>query len=124
MAMTSYLKNELLDAVVNAGSFAVTTVYVSLHTADPGGTGANEVTGGSYSRKSASFGAATGGAASNDAQIDFTAMPSCTVTHVALWDAATSGNVLWEGALTASKVVNSGDTVSFASGALDVDLNS
>ena len=124
MAMSAYLKNELLDAVINAGSFAVTTVYVSLHTADPSTSGANEVTGGSYARQTASFGAASGGAGSNDAQVEFTLMPSCTITHVGLWDAVTAGNWLWGGALAASKVVNSGDTVRFATGDLDVDLNS
>ena len=99
-------------------------VHVSLHTADPSTTGANEVTGGSYARQAASFGAASGGAGSNDAQVEFTLMPSCTITYVGLWDAEATPNFLWGGALAASKVVNSGDTVRFATGDLDVDLNS
>ena len=123
MSISNYAELKLLDAVFNATAFSVTTPYISLHTADPGETGASEVTGGSYARQSGSFGAAAAGAVSNDAQISFASMPSGTITHVGVWDASTSGNFLWGGALTASKTVNSGDTVQIASGDLDVTLD-
>jgi hypothetical protein len=123
MSISNYAENELLDAVFNNGSFAVATPYVSLHTGDPGETGANEVAGGSYARQLGSFGAAASGAVSNDADIDFTLMPSATVTHVGVWDASTVGNFLWGGALAASKVVNSGDTFRIATGDLDITLD-
>ncbi|QFP94816.1 hypothetical protein SEA_MARSHAWN_30 [Mycobacterium phage Marshawn] len=45
---------------------------ISLHSADPGTTGANELTGGSYARKTTTWGAATiitGGADNGKAQI-------------------------------------------------------
>jgi len=123
MSISDYLENELLDAVYNADAFSVTTPYVSLHTADPGETGASEVTGGSYARQAGSFGVASGGAVSNDALIEFTDMPACTVTHVGVWDAATAGNFLWGGALAASKTVNAGDTFQIPVGDLDVTLD-
>ncbi len=46
MSISNYLELELLDAVFNNGSFAVAQPYVSLHTDDPGETGANEVSSG------------------------------------------------------------------------------
>jgi hypothetical protein len=98
-------------------------VYVSLHTADPGETGASEVTGGSYGRQGPeTFSAAAAGASDNDTQIDFTNMPAATVTHVGLWDASTAGNFLWGGSLTTSKSLNAGDTFRIAAGDLDVSL--
>ena len=57
MSISNYLENKLLDAVFNATAFNVTgDPYISLHTADPGETGASEVTGGSYARQQAAFG--------------------------------------------------------------------
>lgn len=123
MSISNYLEVELLDAVFNAGAFSVTTPYISLHTADPGETGASEVTGGSYARQSASFGAAADGAVANDVAIEFTLMPAETITHVGVWDADTAGNFLWGGALAASKTTNAGDTFQIAIGDLDVTLD-
>ena len=124
MSISNYLEEELLDQIFNnLAAPAITTPYISLHTADPGETGASECTGGSYIRKAGSFGAASGGAISSDAALTFPSMPACTVTHVGVWDAESSGNFLWGGALTASKVVNSGDTFEIASGDLVVTLD-
>lgn len=125
MARSTSLKNSLIDAICNATAFSVATPYISLHTADPGGTGASEVTGGSYARQLASFGTVASGSASNDANMDFTSMPACTVTHMGVWTLVSAGTWLWGGILTASKVVNAGDTFRFAIGNLtlsDVDV--
>lgn len=115
---TSY-KNKILDALVNHVALDITTPYISLHTSDPGGTGANECAGGSYARQPASFGPANLGSASNDVEISFTGMPACTVSHVGIWDAL-AGSFVWGGALSASKVVNAGDTFKFTVGNLTV----
>jgi len=50
-------------------------------------------------------------------------MPACTVTHVGIWDAESSGNFLMGGSLDASKVVNAGDTFTIAAGDLDVSVD-
>lgn len=123
MSISNYLENELLDAVFSAGAFSVTTVYISLHTGDPGETGASEATGGSYARQSAAFDAAASGATANSGTISFTDMPAATITHVGVWDAVSAGNFLWGGALTASKTTNSGDTFQIPTGDLDVTLD-
>ena len=123
MTISNYLELKILDKVLRNVDFTVTTPYVSLHTADPGETGASEATGGSYARQSAAFDAASAGATANSAIIDFTLMPAATITHVGIWDASTSGNFLWGGALAASKTTNSGDTFRIAAGDLDVSLD-
>lgn len=115
------------DAVLNAlraNAISAITTRVSLHTASPGLTGANEVTGGSYARQTVTFGApATGGGGrqiANSAAVTFTGMPSATVTHFGLWDAASAGNFLYGDALAASQVVNAGGTFEFPIGDLTV----
>lgn len=123
MSISNFLENKILDKVFRNTDFTVTTVYISLHTAAVGETGASEVTGGSYARQSATFDVAAAGATANSAIVDFTNMPAVTVTDVGCWDALTLGNFLWGGALTASKVVNSGDTFRLPLGDLDITLD-
>lgn len=126
MSLSNYLENKILDHILRGVSgawSAPATIYVGLHTADPGETGANEVNGGSYARQSASFSAAANGATANTDAINFTGMPAVTITHVSLWDAATNGNCLWSGPLIASKTTNAGDTFQIPAGDLDVSLD-
>jgi hypothetical protein len=115
MPTSIYLANRVLDNEL-AGAF------LSLHTADPGRTGASEVVGGSYARKAVTLSAASGGATSNSGEVLFDGMPAVTVTHAALWTLVSGGNCLWTGALTASKVVAAGDEVKVKVGDLDVTL--
>lgn len=121
---SDFLENELLDHVFNADYTAPASVHISLHTADPGETGASEVTGGSYARQSVTRGTgwnvASNGLVDNANIISFADMPAVTVTHVGMFDASTAGNFLYGGALAASRVVNSGDTFEFAAGDLDI----
>jgi hypothetical protein len=123
MSISNYAEAQILDALFNNDTFAVATPYVSLHTADPGETGASETSGGSYIRKLASFGAASGGAISSDAELEWLDMPDVTITHVGIWDAESAGNFLWGGALVASKDLNAGDTFTIPSGDLDITLD-
>lgn len=115
-AASNYLENKILDHVLGKGARNMTSpanLYVSLHTADPTDTmaAAGEVSGNNYSRQSVSFGAASGGTASNLADLVFSCIGGNwgTITHVGIWDASTSGNGLYYGALAASKVINNGD---------------
>lgn len=118
--MSDFLEVELRKHIFRTGSMTKpAALHVSLHTANPtdAGTG-TEVSGGSYARVSvppldANWSApdATGGVTANVADITF---PSPTanwgvITHVAIWDAATAGNMICYAALSASKTVNSGD---------------
>jgi|SRR5688500_5195182 len=82
-----------------------------------------EVVGGSYSRKNANLGTASGGAQTNTAEIRFTNMPAVTVVGVDLYDSAGGPVRLWWGPLAANKVVNAGDDFVIAAGDLDLSLN-
>lgn len=129
MTASNYLELEVLDHVLGGGDYTrPATVYVGLHTADPGETGATgEVSGNNYSRvsvtnNSTNWPAASSGSKANGATITF-ATPSGswgTVTHFSIWDASTSGNCLFKGALTASQVIGSGNAVSFGIGAITI----
>ena len=92
-----------------------TPIKMSLHTADPGTTGANEVTGGSYARQNAGYAAASGGACALSATVPFTGMPAVTVAYLGLWSSDGTPLFLHSGALSASKTLNAGDTLNVTS---------
>jgi hypothetical protein len=125
-AMSNYLENALINATLRNTSYTTpSTVYVGLYTTDP--TDANtgtEVTGGSYARKAATFGAPSNGVSTISSAIEFDQATANwgTVTHFGILDASTSGNLLYHGALTASKAIDTGDVFKFASSALTVTL--
>lgn len=128
--MSDYLENAMLNLTLNGSAFtAISTPYVSLHTADPtdAGTG-TEVSGGSYARQSASFATAsgTGGSVSTDADITFPTATADwgTITHIGIWDGATVGssNLLYHTALDTSKTITSGDIFKILTGNLTVTL--
>ena len=125
------------DAFANVGdasglqpSGADGSLYVSLHTSDPGEAGSqttNEIAYTSYARVAVAR--TTGGwtitanAVENAAAINF---PACTggsgtATHFGVGTASSgAGVLLYSGALTASLAISSGITPSFAIGALDI----
>ncbi|BEP14809.1 hypothetical protein acdb102_31200 [Acidothermaceae bacterium B102] len=104
-------ENSAIGAVLTAG----TTYYLSLHSADPGTTGASEFTGGGYARQSIVFASASGGSmASNTAQAVANA-GTTAATYVGIWSAATAGTYLIGAALGSSTTAAS---ITFASGAV------
>lgn len=129
-SFADYWENEILDHLFGKGSYTPPTIYIALSTADPGDDGATiaEPSSGSYARKATSasdWSAASGGALSNAATIEFVQATGSwgTITHFALFDALTEGNMLAHGSLSASKTVDSGDIARFVTGNLDVTLD-
>jgi len=134
-AASNYLENEVLDHVLGQGArdfTSPTSLYVGLFNNTSGSAAANleagtltdEVSGGAYTRKAVAFAAASSGSAATSATVTFdTATASWgTVTHLAVIDNSSGGNVLFWGALTASKTVEAGDTFQISSGNLTVSL--
>lgn len=123
---SDYVENAVLNWMRgSAMPSAPSAVYIALFSSDPtdAATGGTEVTTTvrTAGRVAATFGASTAGAMSNSAIVDFgAAAGAATVSHFAAFDAATGGNKLFSGALTASKSVTAGDPVSFAAGALSL----
>lgn len=131
MSKSNTTENETLDAILRAVDpswRANANRYIALYTADPGEAGTaitSECAFGSYARvlvvAATGFTAAAGGSSSNTGLLQF---PECTsgsetVTHVAIVTTASgAGQILYSGALTASRNVSSGIQPQFAIGAL------
>lgn len=97
MALSPAGKNIALDALAAAADF------VSIHAGDPGTTGANELTGGSYARQAKTWNAASGGNLDDSNAPSFPIPPSVTISHFGLWDSVSSGTYLGGGALSSSE---------------------
>lgn len=119
--ISSYLADELLDAVGNNSSFAVGAVYVKLHTGDPGANGtSNAAT--ETTRKAASFGASSAGTLTSDADITWTNIAgSQDATFFTAWDNVSAGNFLFSGSINGN-AYTAGDTYVIPSGSLTVSL--
>jgi len=127
-ALSDYAEKLLLDFLMTSGTATRPTAwYVALYTAAPNDAGGGtEVSGSGYSRQAVTFDAATSGAGttSNNIAVSFTATGGSwgTITHIGIFDAATSGNLLWHGSLTASRTVNDGDSLLFSIGNIDLTM--
>lgn len=137
MAFSQYLADKIL-IWIKGTTFpsALSTVYISLHSGDPGTAGSNNnvqstITG-SANRTAvttstfSTVGSASGGGFqitnNNSVQITTNAAGGATVTYFGVWDAVTGGNFLASGQLTTSVDVVAGDTVQFNAGALAIRL--
>lgn len=83
--------------------------YISLHTASPGTTGANEVVGGSYARVATTWSASAAGSKAGS-QVTINVPASTTITHFGFWTAASSGTYLGGGTLPASEAYTGAGT--------------
>ena len=126
MSFTNFLETEILDHVFAGAAYtAPSTKYIGLFTAAPGETGGGtEVSGSAYARQTMAF-TTSGDTTSNNAAVEFpTAGASWgTITHVGIFDASTSGNLMVYATLTASKAITTGDVFRVPSGDLDITLN-
>ena len=144
-AATTFLENRLLSFIFknNAASFSSPGdgIYVGLATAvsnfndstgESGDPSITEATFTNYARQQVTAANwTTIGADSTDTQtavnaanIEFPASGGTnnTITHVFLADAASSGNILFVGALDASKAIASGDIFRINAGNLTIEL--
>jgi len=153
-AFSDSFENKLIDFLLRAQALGVTgataaagsgpaTVHVGLFTANPtDSTAGTEVTLGAYARVAVTSSLAnwagtqgagttvassgTGGTTSNNVAITFPA-PTANwgiITGHGVFDAATGGNLLFYGALTANKTVNSGDAAPvFPAGTLTLQID-
>lgn len=133
MSKSNTSENAVLDANlrgVDPSFRANANRWIALYTADPGETGTavtNEATYGGYARvqvvASTGFTAASLGSSSNTGLIQF---PECssgsnTITHVAIvTTSAGAGEIIYSGALGASRSVSAGIQPQFAISGLTV----
>lgn len=153
-SMSDFLENKLIDwffrgqalgvtgASAGAGS-GPTNLYFGLLTAAPSDTGGGtEVTGGSYARvtvactttnfdntQNANTTAVSSGATGTTRNSIAITFPSPTAnwgvcTHIGIYDAVSSGNLLFWSALVAAKTVNNGDAApTFAINSLTLQID-
>jgi hypothetical protein len=135
---STYTRNNILNALLRGTALPLpSNTYISLHTADPGLTGANEVTLGNwpgYLRRKAEgvdgmgsgWTVPTTGVSSNTNQLTYpnnNGGSSITITHFAIWDALTSGNSIDSAALTTARTLAIGDILVFDVGSLTVTVS-
>lgn len=129
--MSAYLEAAVLNEVFRTGTLGKPTkLWISLHAGDPtdAGTASTEITGNGYARADAGAPSDSAwtlaNAPSGDGRqvvnanaISFAAPTGnwvngsggSTITHFGIWDASTSGNLLFSGSLGTSRSVNNGD---------------
>jgi hypothetical protein len=83
---TDAAKNRMLDALDDTE-----TLYISAHDASPGLTGANEISGGSYTREAGTWNAASGGSMTLNGTVTLDIPSGNTITYLGLWDIASAG---------------------------------
>jgi len=127
---SDYWENKILDHIFGKGSYTPPTIYVGLSTADPtdDGSGLAEPSGNGYARvqtSASNWNAASNGSLDNASDISFAQATGSwgTITHFAMFDAATAGNMLAHGALSQSKSISESDTARFEAGDLDISLD-
>lgn len=126
MPASNYFRGKALDVSLrNLPYTSPTTVYVSLHTADPTADAlpATEVQGTWYGRQTVTFGPQnTAGQTTNNNTITYNAVTEgpVTVTHFAIWDSQSLGNMLYFGPLAASKTFANTDVPSWLPGQIAV----
>ena len=136
-AASNYLENKVLDHVLTATAYTQPGGrWLALFNNTSGNAGANleagtltdetSTSGTAYARKAVTFAAASSGSSATNATVTFDAATSSwgTITHVAVMDGSTAGagNVLFWGAVTTSKTIDSGDTFQVTSGNLTISL--
>lgn len=116
---TDYLETKVLDHVFGGTSYtAPSTLYVALFTAAPSDSGGGtevSTSGTAYARQTITF-TTSGGTTSNTSAVEYSTATGSgygTVVSMALFDSATSGNMLAYGNLTVSKSVSAGDVFRF-----------
>jgi len=116
MPYSSYGKNAMLNAL---GALAV---FASLHSADPGDTGTNEISGGSpaYARKAITWNGAGSGTMDDSNVPVFDVGAGKTVLYVGLWSLVTGG-VFYGSALVTSETFGAQGTYTLTD--MDLDLN-
>jgi len=117
----------------NAASGPLTNLYVALYTSDPGEAGTattNETSFTNYARqavaRTSGGWAESSGTITNVGAVTF---PECgatgaTITHVGIVSTSSGAGVLYlSGALTASRAVSNGSTLSFSAGQISIPFD-
>ncbi len=121
--MATYFSNTGLNAALAglAGTGSTNVIPdVSLHTASPGTTGANEnANAGSYARQAAAWNAPSAAAMTNSSAMTFSTAGTTAVTNFGLQSSATYGGGTYAGGGALSAAVTAA-SIGFAAGSLSL----
>lgn len=122
MSISNYAELKILEHATGKTAWTMpTTLYVKLHTGDPGEDGTANAAA-NTSRQSASWASAASGSIATSATISWTNVSNTeTYSHWTLWDNSTAGNCIWTGALSTTASVTAGDTFQITSLTLSLD---
>jgi hypothetical protein len=125
MPFTAYTDNKLIDHLLGSDTFTKPAArYVALFIGDPtaGGTEIS-TTGSAYARLSSAFTIAAN-VATNTADLQWSAATTSwgTINYMAVYDAATGGNMLVSSALTTAKTIGIGDILKIPAANLQITL--
>lgn len=130
--LTDFSEAQIRDWMSQGASpTAIGTVYVALHTSDPGDApdGSTEVGAADYSRVGVSAGSGwdtpSAGQFDNASEVTFGVATNNwgTITHVSLWDASTGGNCLAAYGLNTNKTIDVDDEARFLAGDLSFTIS-
>jgi len=125
-AFSAATRTAMLDALLGNTALAYAALWISLHSADPGTDGSNELSGGGYGRWQATFGdAAADKAISNTAVADSPLASGdwTAATHLGLWTLETGGTFVWGKQLTAPRTVRTGKLFRVAIGGITLSID-
>jgi len=132
-ALSTYAELKILDLLFKSTAFATPNPYIGAFTSDPTDSASGtEASGSAYARvqidnKMNSASAGTDNSSiTNSSAITFTAASGGawgTITHIGIFDASSSGNLLAHGALAASKTISDGDTLQINASALTITID-
>jgi hypothetical protein len=123
VGLASGVANSILDALCRSVAWSEPAEFwVKLHTGDPGAAGAGNAAG-ETTRKQATFSAASGGAITTSAALEWTNVSTSeTYSHVSFWDHVSAGNFLGSDDLATPRAVVAGDNFTIATGDLDLAI--
>ena len=124
MAFTTYTDNALLGHLLGSTTYAKPSPYVALFVGNPAAGGVEVSTSGTgYARLATAF-TVSNGTATNSANLQWSAATTAwgTITHAAIYDAASGGNQLMTAQLSVSKTIGVGDIIEFLLSNLSITL--
>lgn len=128
---STYASQMIINSTLRGQAFTVpSTLYLALFTSDPtdDNVTVNEVAGAWYARQvtgawSAPVGSANSTSNSNQIQYPAVTGSSVTVSHWGIYDASTSGNLIYSGAFTSPKTFNVADVAMVGAGQLVITVD-
>ena len=125
--LSNHLENKFLEITLKGGTaYNVATPYLALFSTDPTDAGSGtECSWTNYARQAMTFGTVSNGSVSSSGTITFPAVvgANVTITHIGIYDASSSGNLLYHTPLDLAKTLSVDDVMSVASAGISVTLS-